>query len=82
MREHGGNNDKNKNNGNRCLCTEQIITNDDLAKVVDTSDEWISQRTGIEREGFLGRGEHFSFGNRNGKTGDRACRNLTGRCAI
>ena len=26
---------------------EQIITNDDLAKVVDTSDEWISQRTGI-----------------------------------
>ena len=29
---------------------EQIITNDDLAKVVDTSDEWISQRTGI-REG-------------------------------
>lgn len=26
---------------------DQIITNDDLAKVVDTSDEWIRQRTGI-----------------------------------
>lgn len=25
----------------------QILTNDDLAKRVDTSDEWISQRTGI-----------------------------------
>ncbi len=29
-----------------CLPAE-IITNDDLAKVVDTSDEWISTRTGI-----------------------------------
>ncbi|MCB8932070.1 MAG: ketoacyl-ACP synthase III [Chthonomonadaceae bacterium] len=26
---------------------DQIITNDDLAKVVDTNDEWIRQRTGI-----------------------------------
>jgi len=25
---------------------EQIITNDDLSKIVDTSDEWISQREG------------------------------------
>lgn len=28
---------------------EKIITNDDLAKQVDTSDEWISSRTGIKR---------------------------------
>lgn len=28
---------------------EQIITNDDLAKIVDTSDEWITQRTGIKQ---------------------------------
>ena len=27
---------------------DQVITNDDLAKIVDTSDEWISQRTGIK----------------------------------
>jgi 3-oxoacyl-[acyl-carrier-protein] synthase-3 len=27
---------------------EKILTNDDLAKMVDTSDEWIQQRTGIK----------------------------------
>lgn len=26
---------------------ENIVTNDDLAKIMDTSDEWISRRTGI-----------------------------------
>lgn len=59
MREHGGNNDKNKNNGNRCLCTGADYNNDDLAKVVDTSDEWISQRTGI-RERRISAGENTS----------------------
>ena len=28
---------------------DEIVTNDDLAKVVDTSDEWIRERTGIRR---------------------------------
>lgn len=28
---------------------EQVITNDDLAGIMDTSDEWIRSRTGIER---------------------------------
>lgn len=28
---------------------DQIITNSDLAKIMPTSDEWIKQRTGIER---------------------------------
>ncbi len=28
---------------------EKILTNDDLAKVIDTSDEWIRTRTGIEQ---------------------------------
>ena len=27
---------------------EKILTNDDLAKMVDTSDEWITKRTGIK----------------------------------
>ena len=31
---------------------EQIITNDDHAKIVDTSDEWITQRTGIKERYF------------------------------
>jgi 3-oxoacyl-[acyl-carrier-protein] synthase-3 len=28
---------------------DQVVTNDDLAKIVDTSDEWIRERTGIQR---------------------------------
>ena len=28
---------------------EQVITNDDLSAIMDTSDEWISSRTGIRR---------------------------------
>ena len=38
---------------------EQVITNDDLAKIVDTSDEWISQRTGI-KERRISSGENTS----------------------
>ena len=26
---------------------EQVVTNDDLAKIVDTSDAWITERSGI-----------------------------------
>ena len=28
---------------------EKVVTNDDLSKTMDTSDEWICERTGIER---------------------------------
>lgn len=31
-----------------CL-PETVVTNDDLAKIMDTSDEWISSRTGIKK---------------------------------
>lgn len=31
----------------RCL-PEKVVTNDDLSKIVDTSDEWITTRTGIK----------------------------------
>lgn len=34
---------------------EQVITNDDLSKIVDTSDEWIVKRTGIKER-------HISLG--------------------
>ncbi len=30
-------------------CTRQVVTNDDLAQIMDTSDEWISSRTGIRK---------------------------------
>lgn len=32
----------------RC-CPQKIVTNGDLAEIVDTSDEWIASRTGIRR---------------------------------
>jgi len=28
---------------------EHVVTNDDLSKILDTSDEWIVKRTGIKR---------------------------------
>lgn len=37
----------------------KVITNDDLTKLVDTSDEWIKQRTGIERR-HISEGEDAS----------------------
>lgn len=36
---------------------EQVVTNDDLAQRVDTSDEWISQRTGIRQRHIARDGE-------------------------
>lgn len=35
----------------------RVVTNDDLAQVMDTSDEWISQRTGIRRRHWAVEGE-------------------------
>jgi 3-oxoacyl-[acyl-carrier-protein] synthase-3 len=32
---------------------ERVVTNDDLARVMDTSDEWIQQRTGIRERHFI-----------------------------
>jgi 3-oxoacyl-[acyl-carrier-protein] synthase-3 len=34
-----------------------VLTNEDLAKVVDTTDEWISTRTGIEERRIAAKGE-------------------------
>src|SRR6266446_1396336 len=36
---------------------EKRLTNDDLAKLVDTNDEWIVQRTGIRERRIAGEGE-------------------------
>ncbi len=40
---------------------QRILTNDELAKQVDTSDEWITQRTGIRARHIAGDGEPTSF---------------------
>ena len=33
---------------------ERIVTNDDLSKMVDTTDEWITTRTGMKKRHFCG----------------------------
>ena len=49
-------------NGIKLLSTGSAVpakvgTNDDLAKIVDTNDEWISTRTGIRSRRYCGEGE-------------------------
>lgn len=39
---------------------EEIVTNDDLAKLVDTSDEWIQERTGIRQRHRAAEGQAVS----------------------
>lgn len=39
---------------------ERIVTNDELAKRVDTSDEWIAERTGIRQRHVAAEGEFTS----------------------
>jgi len=37
----------------RRICTEDRLTNADLEKIVDTNDEWIRTRTGVEERRIL-----------------------------
>ncbi len=39
---------------------EKVVTNHDLAKTMDTSDEWIRERTGIKRRHIAGDNETTS----------------------
>ena len=39
---------------------EKVLTNDDLAKMVDTTDEWITKRTGIKERRIAAEGETTS----------------------
>src|SRR5258708_25412903 len=40
---------------------ERVVTNDALARTVDTSDEWIRERTGIRQRHFSGPNETAAF---------------------
>lgn len=42
--------------GTGCGIPEQIVTNDDLSRLVDTSDQWIASRTGIRQRRRCGPG--------------------------
>ncbi len=39
---------------------DRILTNEDLAKMVETSDEWITSRTGIRERRVAGEGDILS----------------------
>ena len=39
---------------------KRVMSNDDFARLVDTSDEWITQRTGIRERRFVDDGENCS----------------------
>lgn len=39
---------------------DRVVTNDDLAQLMDTSDEWIRQRTGIQQRHWIVEGESGS----------------------
>lgn len=38
-------------------CLQKFLTNQDLERLVDTNDEWITTRTGIKKRHILGEGE-------------------------
>src|SRR3954453_10323284 len=40
---------------------ERVVTNDELARTVDTSDEWIRERTGIRQRHFAAPHETATF---------------------
>ena len=43
-----------------CCVPERVMTNDDLAEIVETSDEWITARTGIRQRRFAAETEAMS----------------------
>ena len=47
--------------GTGAYAPEKIVTNDDLAKIVDTSDEWIKQRTGMSVRHYVGDNENHTY---------------------
>ena len=46
--------------GSGAYLPQKVVTNDDMTKIVDTSDEWIRQRTGIEQRHFAADDQYTS----------------------
>lgn len=49
---------------------ENVVSNDDLSKLIDTNDEWITERTGIKERRFVQKGD----GNTTSSMGVKAAR--------
>ncbi len=43
--------------GTGFFAPENVVTNDDLAQIIDTSDKWITERSGIKERRWLAMGE-------------------------
>lgn len=54
---------------------EQVVTNDDLSQKMDTNDEWIRERTGIEERRFSKKGGEESTSNMGVKAAKMAIEN-------
>lgn len=54
---------------------ENIVTNDDLARVMDTNDEWIRERTGIKERRHLGKHSGVTTSDLGTKAAEIAIRN-------
>lgn len=54
---------------------ENVVTNDDLAKVMDTNDEWIQERTGIKERRHLGKHSGVSTSDLGTKAAEIAIKN-------
>ncbi len=52
----------------------RILTNEELSKTIDTTDEWILQRVGIKQRHIAADGELTSAGRRGGASRPRQCR--------
>ena len=46
--------------GTGAYLPERVVSNDDLSKTIETSDEWIVQRTGIRERHIAGEDEKTS----------------------
>ncbi|GAA0763922.1 3-oxoacyl-ACP synthase III family protein [Psychroflexus lacisalsi] len=57
---------------------ENIVTNDDLSKLMDTSDEWIQERTGIQERRHIKKGD----GNSTAVMGLKAAKQAIERAEI
>ena len=58
---------------------ERVVTNDELARTVDTSDEWIASRTGIRQRRIAGRDETTASMGVRAATNAIRCAGLTPR---
>ena len=57
------------------ICPSEIVSNDDLSKILDTSDEWITTRSGIKQRHRAADGEATSdIALAAAQAGTRQCR--------